>query len=119
MNQLEDEEFVTLAPAYLAHISDDPRLLEKLRKNTRIIAHSDPAIASIARAMGLLAIVDVYTAKVALGLGGMVARPLVHELDYPIAVITRSTDSCSLAATALAEAFIEQLEVDRGKAYST
>ena len=112
LHQLENEEFVTLDPAYLAQINDDPRLLEKLRKNTRIIAHSDPAIASIARATGLLAIVDAYTAKIALALGGMVVRPLVHQLDYPIAIITRSADSCSLAATALAEALIDQLEAD-------
>ncbi len=111
LHELANEEFVTLDPAYLARISDDPKLLEKLRNNTRIIAHSDPAIASIARATGLLAIVDVYTAKVALGLGGMVARPLLHQLDYPIAIITRSADSCSLAAMALAEALIEQLNI--------
>ena len=109
LNSLENEEFVTLDPAYLAQITDDPELLKKLRQNTRIIAHSDPAIASIARATGLLAIVDAYTAKVALAIGGMVARPLAHQLDYPIAIITRSADSCSLAAMALAEALIEQL----------
>jgi len=108
--ELADEEFVTLGQAYLSQIDDDQQLFRQLCGNTHIVAHSDPAIAAIARATGLLAIVDIYTANIAIKLGGVVARPLVQQLNYPISIITRSTDSCSLAATILAEALITELK---------
>lgn len=109
LNEMENEEFVTLDREYLAGISDAPELIARLCRNSHIVAHSDPAIAAVARATGLPAIIDSYTAKAAVAAGGMVARPLVQSFDYPVAIITRSADSCSLAATALAEALIEQL----------
>ena len=108
--QLADEEFVTLDPAYLEQISDDKLLLQSLNKNRRIIARSDPAIAPIARAVGIAAIVDPFTAEIAAKSGDMVALPMVQKLDYPIAIIARSADTLSLAATTLADALIRQFE---------
>lgn len=109
IHQLNDEEFVTLGPAYFDQVTDDQLLLQKLRKNNRIVAHSDPAIASIARASGLLAIVDVYSARIAVALGGVEARPLLQKLEYPIAIITRSTDTLSITSSALADALVDEL----------
>ena len=110
--ELEGEKFVTLGPAYLKQIDNDEQLFVKLTQNSPIIAHSDPAIAAIARASGLLAILDVFSARVAVALGGVVACPLKQSLNYPISIITRSVESCSLATTVLAQALKEQLEND-------
>ena len=107
---LVGEEFVTLDPTYLEQLEDDHQLFRQLSRYTHVIAHSDPAIAAIARASGLLAIVDIYTANIAIKLGGVVARPLFQQLKYPISIITRSTDSCSLAAMTLADALISELK---------
>lgn len=112
IDDLEEEEFVILDQAYLEQLSDDSMLLDKLRKNARIISPSDPAIASIARANGLLSIVDPYTARVALALGGVVVRPIQQQFNYPIAIITRGTDTVSLAAGVLSEALVNQFEYD-------
>ena len=107
---LADEEFVTLDPVYLNQLDDGRQFVSQLCKNTHIVAHSDPAIAAIARTTGLLAIVDIYTANIAVKLGGVVALPILQQLNYPISIITRSTDSCSLAAMTLAEALISELK---------
>lgn len=40
----------------------------------------------------------------------MVVLPIVQKLDYPIAIIARSADMLSLAATTLADALIRQFE---------
>jgi len=110
ISQLIDEEFVTLDPTYLDQISDDKLLLQTLHKNRHIVARFDPAIASIARATGIAAIVDPFTAKHAVKSGDMVAFPIVQKLDYPIAIVARGADTLSLAASSLADALIRQFE---------
>ena len=40
----------------------------------------------------------------------MVVLPIVQKLDHPIAIIARSADTLSLAATTLADALIRQFD---------
>jgi len=107
--RLAGEEFVMLYPGYMEPEFEDEPLARALRKNARIVASSDLAIAGIARATGLPTLVDPYSAQIAVALGGVVALPLKQAIHYPIAIISRGTDTMSLAANLFAQALIAQL----------
>lgn len=113
--QLAGEEIVTLHPGNLDQDFENEELMQRLRKNTRIVAQSDLAISAIARATGLAALVDPSSAQIALALGGMVARPVRQEVNYPIAIVSRGTDTLSLAANSFADALINQFEAWTGQ----
>ncbi len=73
-------------------------------------AYSNIAVASLARTTGKPAIVDPYTARTMVALGGVTARPLKQKLTSTLCVITRGPDALSLAARALAEAVVTELK---------
>jgi DNA-binding transcriptional LysR family regulator len=110
LEQLANEEFVTLHPGFLDQEFEHGNLMQQLHRNARIVAKSDLAIAAIARTTGLPALVDPCSAKIAVALGGIVALPVRQKLDYPIEIISRGTDTLSLAANLFAEALIAQFE---------
>jgi len=101
-----------LYPGYMEHEFEDEALTRRLRKNTRIVARSDLAIAGIARTTGFPTLVDPYSAHIAMALGGVVALPLRQEIHYPIAIISRGTETMSLAANLFAQALIVQFGAD-------
>ena len=107
---LADEEFVSLPPGHLDQEIEKEEVMRNLRASTRIVAQSDLAIAAIARTTGLPALVDPSSARIAVALGGMVARPIRQKLNYPIAIVSRGPDTFSLAANLFAEALIGQFE---------
>jgi len=73
-------------------------------------AYSNIAVASLARATGKPAIVDPYTARTMMALGGVTVRPLKQRLTSNLCVITRGVDTLSLAARGLADAVVTELE---------
>ncbi|NKB78135.1 MAG: hypothetical protein GKR96_14160 [Gammaproteobacteria bacterium] len=110
LSTLINQELITLDPHYLEQVCDEPGIIRKLKPNIRIISHSDPAIAAIASATQSIAIVDPYTAKIAASQGDMISLPIKQQLDYPIAIIARSRNTLSLAATKLAEVLVDSFE---------
>ena len=95
------EEIITLDPSYLEEMSNDEIAMRNIKKHIRIICHSDPAIAALARSTGLMAIVDPFTANIAAADKHMVSLPIKQNIRYPIAIISRSRETLSLAATNL------------------
>lgn len=73
-------------------------------------AYSNIAVASLARATGKPAIVDPYTAKTMMTLGGVTVRPLKQQLTSNLCVITRGVGTLSLAARELADAVVTELK---------
>jgi len=73
-------------------------------------AYSNIAVASLARATGKPAIVDPYTARTMMALGGVTVRPLKQHLTSTLCVITRGVDALSLAAHTLADAVVVELK---------
>ena len=73
-------------------------------------AYSNIAVASLARATGKPAIVDPYTARTMMALGGVTVRPLKQRLTSNLCVITRGVDTLSLAARGLADSVVTELE---------
>ena len=73
-------------------------------------AYSNIAVASLARTTGKPAIVDPYTARTMVALGGVTTRPLKQKLVSTLCVITRGADTLSLAARDLAEAVVAELK---------
>lgn len=73
-------------------------------------AYSNIAVASLARITGKPAIVDPYTAKTMVALGGVTTRPIKQTLVSTLCVISRGADTLSLAARALAEAVVTELQ---------
>jgi DNA-binding transcriptional LysR family regulator len=73
-------------------------------------AYSNIAVASLARATGKPAIVDPYTARTMVALGGVTSRPISQRLTSTLYVVARGIDTLSLAARELADAVITQLK---------
>lgn len=113
LEQMAEEEFVMLSPGYMDQDFESENLMQELRKQTRILARSDLAVAAIARATALPALIDPYSARIAVALGDVVALPIKQQILYPIAIISRGTDTMSLAANLFAQALIEQFVDDR------
>lgn len=110
LTQIKDASFVALPVEYLENASVDSQLIEQLHSEARLRSHSVPAVASIARHTGALAVVDPFTAQVAEALGGMVTRPLVEDVRFPIAVVSRAVDTLSEAGHDLARRLVERLQ---------
>ncbi len=110
LDQVADEEFVTLPRSFLNPFGRHGDVADRLSRRSRLSSHSVPAVASIARATGALAVVDPFTAQVARAMGGVVSRPLAQDLSFPIAVVSRGEDTLSLAGLELAQGLIRRLE---------
>ena len=110
LEQIADTEFVTLYPGYMDQDFENQELMQRLRKKSRIVARSDLAISAISRATSLPTLIDPYSARIAVALGGVVALPIKLQIHYPIAIISRGTDTMSLAANLFAQALIAQFD---------
>ena len=108
LEKMTDEEFVLLHPDSLEQDQQNEQLLQQLRSHSRILAHSDLAIAAIAQTTGLPTLVDPYSARVAIALGGMIARPILQTINYPIAIISRGAETLSLATNLFANTLTRQ-----------
>ena len=73
-----------------------------LRERSRVSAANMPMAAALVRETGALSVVDLISAGVATGMGGVISRPLVQKLKYHIAIITKSQISLSAQACELA-----------------
>jgi hypothetical protein len=82
--------------------------MQQLRTNSRIVARSDLVIPAIARSTGLPTLVDPYSVRTAIALGGMVARPVLQTINYPIAIISRGAETLSLATNLFVNILIRQ-----------
>ena len=108
LEKMTDEEFVLLHPDSLEQDQQNEQLMQQLRGKSRIVARSDLVIAGIAGTTGLPTLVDPYSARIAIALGGMVARPVVQTLNYPIAIISRGAETLSLATNLFVNTLIRQ-----------
>ncbi len=106
----DDNVFITFGGAYPDHMLDiDRKLSQQLEASARISATNMPLIASLVRTTGSFAIVDPFTATIAVQRGGVVFRPIQQNLTYNIAVITRGADMLAREAGELANAIIGHL----------
>ena len=87
----------------------DAHLSQALQKSSRITAANMPMAAALVRTTGALAIVDPFTAALAVKTGGVQSRPLVQEMTYHVAVVTRGLDTLPREARELAQRFVELL----------
>jgi DNA-binding transcriptional LysR family regulator len=107
----ESEKFITFGGAFPDEMMGmDHKLADKLRANSRLSAVNMPVAAALVHETGALAIVDPYTAKIAIKLGGVSSLPIQQKLTYNIAIITRGLDTLSLEAKELTKAFVDSLE---------
>jgi DNA-binding transcriptional LysR family regulator len=107
----ESERFITFGGAFPDEMMNmDYKLAEKLRQNSRLSAVNMPVAAALVRETGALAIVDPYTATIAIKLGGVSSLAIQQNLTYSIAIITRGLDTLSLEAKELTKAFIKSLD---------
>ena len=104
LNEAADEGlFVTCGDAFDdVALGMDEQFSRKIRRKSRLFAANMPVAAALACANGALAVVDPFSAELAIRLGGMVSRPLLQSLGYTVALVTRGKDSLSREALQLA-----------------
>ena len=105
-----DNSFITFGGTFPDEMMGlDPALSARLRGGSRLSAANMPISAALVRETGSLAIVDPFSAELAVRLGGVVFRPLLSPLVYHVAVITRGRDTLSREAGDLASIFVDLL----------
>ena len=106
-----DQEFVTFGNVYpLEMMGMDVGLSKKLQKNARYSVANLQTAAALVRETGVPAIVDPFSAKMAVNNGGVMVRPLLQKLQYHIAIITRGVDTMTQETRNLANALIDAFE---------
>ncbi|MGI9423851.1 MAG: LysR family transcriptional regulator [Hyphomicrobiaceae bacterium] len=106
----KSDVFITFGGAYPDNMLDiDRKLSQALESRARLSATNMPLMASLVRTTGALAIVDPFSASIAVQRGGVALRPIRQNLTYRIAVITRGADILSREAGELANAIIGHL----------
>lgn len=102
LEQLEAEEFVSLPAVYLDALGTESDTARRIARQSRISSHSIPAVANIARVAGMPALVDPFTARNAVALGGVVSRPVVQDMQFPLAIVSRGEDTLTATGKELA-----------------
>ena len=102
LHQLANQEIIMLDSLTFEQVINNERLLKQFRENSRINVHSVPAISSLASQCHLPAIVDGLSAIKVANKGGIIARSIKQNLDYPLAIITRGNETISIAAQSIA-----------------
>lgn len=106
-----NEDFITFGGAYPdAMWRMDPGLSSALQARSKIHATNMPMAAALTRASGALSIVDPFTAALAEKSGGVIARPILQDLAYTVAIITRGRDTLSREAALLAGRLAERIK---------
>ena len=105
------ERFVVMNTGNGGDMPDFDKLTAtKIARSSRLTV-SDPQLAAgLVRETGALAILDPFTAEIAVRMGGVVSRPMRQNLTYNLSLITRGWDAMTREARALALAFVERLE---------
>ena len=70
----------------------DASLAEKFQSNARYSVANVLAGAALVREAGVPAIVDPFSARMSVASGGVMIRPIVQNMQYHIAIITRGID---------------------------
>ena len=104
---LADEELVTFDSDFLRTLRLSGRVVDRITNRSRLFSRSNPAIAALANATRTVGVVDPFTAHTAMALHGMMSRPLVEELPYPVAIVVRDKVNLSIPARRLVDALEE------------
>ena len=105
------DKFISFTDTYPDEMSGIERSFSASLKNaSRISAANMPMAAALVRTTGALAIVDPFTASLAAQTGGVIARPLVQEMTYHVAIITRGLDTLSREARSFAGRVWQHIE---------
>ncbi|MBT6415302.1 LysR family transcriptional regulator [Candidatus Puniceispirillum sp.] len=108
-----DQEFVTFGDVYPLEMQGmDAALSEKLQKNARYSVANLLTAAALVRETGVPAIIDPFSAKMAVNNSGVMIRPLLQKLQYHIAIITRGVDTMTKDTRRLADFLISAFEND-------
>ena len=106
----QSNSFITFGGLYPDEMMGiDANLSKALQNASRITAANMPMAAALVRTTGALAIVDPFTAALAVKTGDVKSRPVLQKLTYHIAVITRGLDTLPRQARELAQRFIALL----------
>ncbi len=106
-------EFVTFGSVYPLEMQGmDANLAEKFQSNARYSVANVLAGAALVREAGVPAIVDPFSARMSVVSGGVVIRPIVQNMKYNIAIITRGVDMMTQETRQLADAIITAFKND-------
>jgi len=107
-------EFVTFGSVYPLEMQGmDANLAEKFQSNARYSVANVLAGAALVREAGVPAIVDPFSARMSVASGGVVIRPIVQNMKYNIAIITRGVDMMTQETRQLADAIITAFKNDQ------
>lgn len=105
------EKFITFGGAFPDEMSGiDSKLSRHLTNNSRISATNMPAAAALTRETGVVSIVDPFSAKLAIAIGGVKVRQIKQPLSYYVSIITKGYDTLSMEANELAQILATRLE---------
>ncbi|XDZ71699.1 LysR family transcriptional regulator [Alphaproteobacteria bacterium LSUCC0744] len=106
-------EFVTFGSVYPLEMQGmDANLAEKFQSNARYSVANVLAGAALVREAGVPAIVDPFSARMSVASGGVVIRPIVQNMKYHIAIITRGIDMMTHETRQLADTIITAFKTD-------
>ncbi|MDA0846496.1 MAG: LysR family transcriptional regulator [Proteobacteria bacterium] len=106
-------EFVTFGSVYPLEMQGmDANLAEKFQSNARYSVANVLAGAALVREAGVPAIVDPFSARMSVASGGVVIRPIVQNMKYHIAIITRGIDMMTQETRQLADTIITAFKTD-------
>jgi DNA-binding transcriptional LysR family regulator len=106
-------EFVTFGSVYPLEMQGmDASLAEKFQSNARYSVANVLAGAALVREAGVPAIVDPFSARMSVASGGVVIRPIVQNMKYHIAIITRGRDMMTQETRQLADTIITAFKTD-------
>ena len=106
-------EFVTFGSVYPLEMQGmDASLAEKFQSNARYSVANVLAGAALVREAGVPAIVDPFSARMSVASGGVVIRPIVQNMKYHIAIITRGIDMMTQETRQLADTIITAFKTD-------
>jgi DNA-binding transcriptional LysR family regulator len=110
LNLLTDNEIITLDASTFTHLLNNDHLTQELARLSRIRCQSIPGICALAASTGLPALVNSLSANQISQKDGLVSLPIKQNLKFPIAMISRSKETYSIAAQILAAAIRDQFE---------
>ena len=106
-------EFVTFGSVYPLEMQGmDASLAEKFQSNARYSVANVLAGAALVREAGVPAIVDPFSARMSVASGGVMIRPIVQNMQYHIAIITRGIDMMTQETRQLANIIITAFKND-------
>jgi DNA-binding transcriptional LysR family regulator len=106
-------EFVTFGSVYPLEMQGmDAGLAEKFQSNARYSVANVLAGAALVREAGVPAIVDPFSARMSVASGGVMTRPILQDMKYHIAIITRGIDMMTQETRQLADTIITAFKTD-------